>query len=145
MNNEEINKRIDKLSAELAEPKAQVNKPENDEWPKVRGIYYSHTFKHTSEYFFFSGCDIDKYRKSIGNMFRTKEEAEHRVEQLKLIQELREFGGDEGEYFLWATENFKWSWARGYNGLVQFPSREKVIEAIKHFGDHLNILLPKNK
>lgn len=43
------------------------------------------------------GTDVDDFRLSIGNYFKTKEEAEHMVEKLKVIHELQKFAYENNE------------------------------------------------
>ena len=73
--------------------------------------------QYTDKYFFiycdgdvcesvFSGNDIAESRLSIGNMFRTKEEAEFASEKLKVIAELKKYA--EPKEREWDGENQHW-------------------------------------
>lgn len=50
-------------------------------------------------------CDDYRERHSIGNCFRTKEEAEFAVERLKVIAELRRFAEEHDEPILWSSDS----------------------------------------
>lgn len=50
--------------------------------------------------------NADKFRFSIGNYFKTKEEAEHMIEKLKVIHELQKFAYENNEKEIdWNDEN----------------------------------------
>lgn len=86
---------------------------------------------------------IDRYRQSIGNIFRTKEEAEFAVEKLKVEAELRKFSrpfkrdslnvvmcfDTETDELYSETKRFMTQGAFYFEGLVQ------IQEAIKTIGE----------
>lgn len=98
------------------------------------------------------GTDVDDFRLSIGNYFKTKEEAEHMVEKLKVIHELQKFAyennereidwndGTQQEHFIFYDHNndkVDVTW-RGVNQFlpfnIYFAPQEIVIKAIETIG-----------
>ena len=90
------------------------------------------------------GCDIEKDMFEIGNMFRTKEQADFAVEKLKVEAELRKFSKP-FEYGVNCTEfyydhefggvMFCTLAASQTQGAICFESREKAEEAIDTVGE----------
>lgn len=80
-----LQKEIDEAEAEIAKMK------EPEEWPKVGDKYYSIAFDGTVCYSIWNNYDCEADRVSIGNVFRTKEEAKFAVERLKVLAEMRKF------------------------------------------------------
>lgn len=82
-------------------------------------------------------------RKTIGNVFKTKEDAEFMAERLKVIAELKKFGKPferrEDNYYLTYDLDFKI--IRIFNSVatkrrdIYFESAEKVKEVIKTVGE----------
>ncbi len=91
----------------------------------------------------YDGNITDLQRLVIGNMFKTKEEAEFEVERLKVIKELKEFStkferNDENYYLVfWANDNFVGVMLEDEMRLdvLYFESMEKAREAIKAVGE----------
>ena len=90
------------------------------------------------------GLEFEKEQLSIGNVFRTKEQAEFAVEKLKVEAELRKFSTS----FVLYKENWFLSLADTQKdvmplyehrdvtqGAIYFESREKVEEAIDTVGE----------
>ncbi|GAB7231424.1 hypothetical protein [Facklamia hominis] len=89
-------------------------------------------------------CQLDKERLSIGNAFKTREEAEFAVEKLKVLHELEELGrpyrlGAEN-YFITLyrgvelTIGADYSYQSCYFG-VYFDTSEEAQEAIDKIGE----------
>ena len=70
---------------------SKVWKPEKD-----GHYYYYNDTGHIYESCY-DGDSTDKNRLEFGNCFKTKEEAEHRVEKLKVINELKKFALENNE------------------------------------------------
>lgn len=88
---EELNKELDELQAKINEVQKKIEEAKQAEWPK-RGDKYWYMFG-TGEIFDDRWCEVssDKARQSIGNAFKTEEEAEFELERLKVIAELKKF------------------------------------------------------
>ena len=81
----------------------------------------------------------------IGNMFRTKEQAEFEVEKLKVEAELRKYsrpfkeGENENWFILWGTykKEVQIDWSRKLvrQGTIYFESRKKANEAVESVGE----------
>ena len=86
---DELEMKINELSEEIERLKA---KKENEPWKPKDGEWYwfiSHSGgKKTTLWY---GDEVCEIRYELGNVFRTQEEAEFRVEQLKVEAELRKF------------------------------------------------------
>lgn len=87
---------IEEIKAEIAKLQEKVERLEaeaaqNDEWPKVGDAYYSISDTGQIERYLWDGCENDIDTASIGNMFRTEEDAEFAVERLKVLAEMRKF------------------------------------------------------
>ena len=89
------------------------------------------------------GGDYDQGRLSIGNVFKTKEQAEFAVEKLKVEAELRKFSrpfvdGKENNHIKYrpSFDELSVSASFGYQdqGVFYFESREKAEEAIEAVG-----------
>lgn len=90
------------------------------------------------------GSDCDQGRLSIGNVFKTSEEAEFVAEKLKVEAELRKFSKtfEYGKinYFLHLNidgDNFKFNFTNCCppQGAIYFESKEKAEEAVKSVGE----------
>lgn len=93
---------------------------------------------------YLSGDDWDVERLLIGNVFKTKAEAEFAVEKLKVEAELREFGkpfesGDVNYCILGDLEGGRVAvMCRAYlptQGTIYFESAEKAQQAIEEIGE----------
>jgi hypothetical protein len=136
-----------RLQPEPLKPEAyQRWKPDND-------LYYNCVNGHgdLDGSHFDQGSHYDSFQYKIGNCFKTEEEAKlHRDKQL-LTQELKDFaeggewidgGGNWRIYCDTELDKFCTCHAEITRELNQiyFKSSERAIEAIRHFGDRLNIL-----
>lgn len=140
---EELQVEIDNLQKELDELKKQEN---NGMWIPKRG----------ERYWYIDGCGevfytINKFmpkdekRFLVGNVFKTKEEAEFAVEKLKVLAELKVFA--ESKDRKWDGENRHWEigywsdrglvnvdWFTCKSGGIYFESKEKARQAIDAVG-----------
>lgn len=90
--------RIEELEKELAELKCKVK--EGPKFPQDGEDYWLISGEGCVTYTMFTDNHVDLGRKEVGNVFRTKEQAEFAVEKLKVEAELQKFGRPfkEGEY-----------------------------------------------
>lgn len=77
---------------EVVEEKKKYWKPKESERYYFIDAYQEGIGNDTND-----GTDVDDFRLSIGNYFKTKEEAEHMVEKLKVIHELQKFAYENNE------------------------------------------------
>ena len=88
------------------------------------------------------GLDFEKYRLAVGNIFKTKKQAEFAVEKLKVEAELRKYSRP----FLWGTENtailfdgddfkFDTRLAHVFQGTIYFETENKAKQAIESVGE----------
>lgn len=63
----------------------------SNEMPNFGDYYYGITEYGAVDDFMWDGCNVDKYRFRTNNVFKTKEEAEFRLEQIKAYNELVNF------------------------------------------------------
>ena len=113
---EELENKMKELASELEQLKAEK---ENEAWKPKDGEWYwfisqSGGQKETLWY----DDEVGEIRYKLGNVFKTKEEAEFRAEQLKVEAELRRF-----------SIPFKEC------GNVYFPSKEIAQKAIDTVGE----------
>ena len=90
------------------------------------------------------GCDYEQGRLSIGNVFKTKEQAEFVVEKLKVEAELREYSRPfvDGEWnnhikYSQSFDELSISTSLVYQtqGVIYFEGGEKARQAIKSVGE----------
>lgn len=88
---ERINELQDRIYELTGKPKLQ---PPHPRWmPEIDGIYYYIYSKEAhNTYWGDTTYNIGNY--SVGNVFKTKEEAEFAVERLKALAEMREWAGN---------------------------------------------------
>lgn len=67
------------------------------------------------------GTDVDDFILSIGNYFKTKEEAEHMVEKLKVIHELQKFAYENNE------KEIDWNDAKQYKQFLIYDIEDKKV------------------
>lgn len=65
---------------------------EGKEWPQIDDGYFYITWAGEVRIDSWVGCDIERHSLEIGNVFRTREEAEKAVEKLKAWQRLKDKG-----------------------------------------------------
>lgn len=132
---------------EVVEEKKKYWKPKESERYYFIDAYQEGIGNDTND-----GTDVDDFRLSIGNYFKTKEEAEHMVEKLKVIHELQKFAyennereidwndGTQQEHFIFYNHNndkVDVTW-RGVNQFlpfnIYFAPQEIVLKAIETIG-----------
>lgn len=133
---EDIKKRIEKLE--------HVEVEEDEVWkPKHRENYwYIDSFGevHVDRWLFFGG---DEFRYSVGNVFKTKEEAEFKAERLEVLAELKKFSckfrKGELNYYIFLdcnTNELEIFVSDVYISLnVYFESEDRAREAVKSVGE----------
>jgi len=84
---EELEARLAAMRAELEKLKAE--KATDAEWPKEGDIYFSIATLGDIVKYCWGGDDGDTALASIGNIFRTKQEAEAELEARKVVAEFR--------------------------------------------------------
>ena len=131
---------INSLKQRITELEGQVE--QEKEFPQVEDDYWYVNGDAETMLAVWYGDDYDKGRVSIGNMFKTKYQAEFAVEKLKIEAELRKFSRP----FMWGGEN--WILSMGTNkdiflvyeddemnqGAVYFEDEYKAVEAIETVG-----------
>lgn len=136
MNLQEELKALKERIAELEE-----RTKEEQEFPQVEDVYW-YVDGDTEARGTWCGEDYEQGRLSIGNVFKTKGQAEFAVEKLKVEAELRKFSRP----FMWGGEN--WILSMGTNkdiflvyeddemnqGAVYFEDEYKALEAIEAVG-----------
>lgn len=134
-----------KLVEKANKPKSKVWKPENNEL-----YYYSYNDAICNDYW--NGVGIDNSRYSIGNVFKTKEEAENAVERLKIRAELQRFADEHNDKPIdweddkqekWHIRFSHWNKTVDYEYVVKvrdcfqiyFSSEEIVAAAVQAVGE----------
>lgn len=88
---EDIKKRIEKLE--------QVEVEEDEVWkPEINENYYVVSGNGTIKKAKWIPCGLDVFMFDIGNVFKTKEEAEFEAERLNVYRKLRQFALKSGRY-----------------------------------------------
>ena len=124
---------------ELIEKSTQVWEP-----PYAGKYYYISTAGNTAHDTF--DKSVDKCRLSFGNCFKTREEAEHMAEKIKIINKLRElsnikFSENKGKYFIYYNfrENrvlcTETNYTKSIPFEVCFKTREDCQKAIDTIGE----------
>lgn len=102
MNKQEIKDKMKELEEQLSKLKEKFDSIESKEFsPKYYDSYYTVIGTGETSYSIWTddGTDIGRY--SIGNCFRTQEEAEFAAEKLKVIAELKRFANLHNEPLDW--------------------------------------------
>lgn len=107
--------------AELLKLVEKANKPKSKVWkPENREEYYFIWGRGITDGVW-SGYDIDENRYSIGNCFKTEEEAQNAVERLKIRAELQRFADEHNEPIDWKNRNTaKW--------YIRFNYDDEIVE-----------------
>lgn len=93
-----IQQEIKDLREKLERLEKEGAAKEKSEWPKDGDTYYFVNSDTTTIRDTWTNHDVDYNRKSIGNIFKTEEEAKAEIEARKVVAELR------------ATEGRMWQW-----------------------------------
>lgn len=99
-------------------------KEEEKKWPQEGDRYYCIESAGNIEDYFYEGSPIDDEICRIGNIFRTEEEAEFKLEQLKVLHELEELADDDQP---WDKNNSH------YNIAYEYEDNNIRIESWKHY------------
>lgn len=134
--------RIEELEKEIAELKSKVKEgPKFPEYGDIywcideEGIIYTNTFE---------GIQADRNILEIGNVFRTKEQAEFAVEKLKVEAELRNLSDswdlEKTQYtfsFNWEVEEFEIEYPdyNQYPDSYYFDSVDSLEQALETVGE----------
>lgn len=142
MNIQEI---IEALETEFNEKikalKAEVQR--EDEFPQDGEDYWLIRDSCVT-YTMFTDNHVDQGRKEIGNIFKTREQAEFAVEKLKVEAELRKysspFKGNNKNYCIELCSPYERVTLYSYEqfriqGVIYFESREKAQQAIESVGE----------
>lgn len=86
------------ISNTLAEDWEVVEEPKIKDWEPKKGDKYYYIY-HTGVIFYYgyNEDNMDKAIISMGNYFKTEEDAQHMVEKLKVIRELQKFAHENNE------------------------------------------------
>ena len=101
---------------EVVEEKKKYWKPKESERYYFIDAYQEGIGNDTND-----GTDVDDFRLSIGNYFKTKEEAEHMVEKLKVIHELQKFAYENNE------KEIDWNDAKQYKQFLIYDIEYKKV------------------
>lgn len=129
-----------------------VEEPKSKVWkPSLGDLYYYINSNGDIKLSYYNTRSIDK--RCIGNFFKTDEEAEHMVEKLKIIKELRDFAlehnDEEIDWYDKEQDKFEISYEDSNDGVkpayniyyrsqafnIYFTSLEIAKEAIKTVGE----------
>lgn len=133
--------RIEELEKELAELKCKVE--EGPKFPEYGDTYWCIDAEGIVYVNDFEGIQADRNILEIGNVFKTKEEAEFAVDKLKVEAELRKFsrpfkrGGFNHYIFIDTDGNHLEVNSLIYGqpqGTIYFESKEKAKQAIESVG-----------
>lgn len=150
----EIEKTIAEMEAEIAELKEKLEEAKNindinpdvfiPKYDEDYWLIYSDGEKSFKQW---EDTSQDKDRLTLGNVFRTKEEAEFEVERLKVIHELKMYAeprdmkwDGKNDYYLitysLGTDTIDIYCHRWFKyDAIYFSSRERALEAIKSVGE----------
>ena len=135
------------VDADIVEAE-NVKEPEEKEWPQdVDDYYYIHSDGSISRSVFYLNDSFCKNTLSIGNCFRTREEAEFEAERLKVIAEMKKFAEPEDKK--WDGHNKHWCFLYDCNSVfiqvickitfkhdgIYFESEEKARECVEAVGE----------
>lgn len=120
--------------------------------PSLGDLYYYINSNGDIKFSYYNTRSIDKRRIcNIGNYFKTDEEADHMVEKLKVIKELRDFALEHNDEEIDWVDNEQDKWEISYKDSnvepicnnyyraqafnIYFASKEIAQEAIKKIGE----------
>lgn len=149
-----IEDKIKALETQLEELKAEWEKQStSEEWPKVEDYFYCiNENGHLQEYTF-NDDTFDNGCKSLGNIFRTEEEAQAEIEARKVVAELRMtdgrvdvytergsdfYGFDIHESFMEISEEcfdffLAWDSYEAVKKAIEKVGEDRILAATKHF------------
>jgi len=132
----------------LEEIENTLEEPEEKEWPQDDCVYYfiDSNGEIRDDWFYLEDAPCES-RLSIGNCFKTKEEAEFEVERLKVIAEMKNFAEPEDRkwnncnkhwyfYYAFANNTFRYSvYVESKSDDIHFESKEKAEKCVKTVGE----------
>ena len=133
---------INSLKQRISELEKQAK--QEQEFPQYGNTYWCINSYGGVSKEIWDGCDIEKDMFEIGNMFRTKEQADFAVEKLKVEAELRKFskpfkvGKSNTEFYYWHESRrimFNHFKTCQMQGSIYFESEEKAQQAIETVGE----------
>lgn len=120
-----------------------------DKVPDFGEEYYYIDINGVVDWDNWEGSDLEKEMLAFGNIYKTKEEAQFKLEQIKVLHELEELADDDQEwngdnshlhyYLEWSynTNNIVTDWNNCYRkGVFYFKSEESAEAAIKQIGEY---------
>lgn len=141
-----IQERIEALETEFNE-KIKALKAEaqqRDEFPQEGDLYWIIEDSTEVSRYAWEGDDFDNQHLPVGNVFKTKDQAEFAVEKLKVEAELRKFSVpfepmvDNFYMVLDSSDGVIGFWSMVYSkaqGAIYFESKKTAIEAIQSVGE----------
>lgn len=118
--------------------------------PKKGENYYYIMSSGATHDQYFTSISADNFRILTNNYFKTREEAEFRIEQIKVYNELKNFADENNEEIDWSefsstkyfiylscsdkTLSVSGNYSVRYQGPIYFSSRELAEQAIKKVG-----------
>lgn len=138
--------------AELLKLVEKANKPKSKVWKPEEGEEYYSFWADGGYDYSWNNDFFDKGNYSIGNVFKTKEEAENAAERLKIRAELQRYADEHNDKPIdWKdTNQKKWRICFDYNGRkigysfsywtkdcfqIYFSSEEIAIAAVQSVGE----------
>ena len=160
MNKEEILQEINKMKENITNLEKQVElyskqEKENKVWiPKIKEKYWAINNDGAISQFDWVDDNVDNFKKSIGWVFKTEEEAERKLFELQLENKLKEFAINNNEkeidwnnadnkYYIYYDYIDKYlqisirNYAKPFDSNVYFSSEEVANKAIETFKDDL--------
>lgn len=161
MNKEEILQEINKMKENIANLEKQVElyekqEKENKVWiPKIKEKYWTiNNDGFISQFTWVDDDDVDNFRRSIGWVFKTEEEAERKLFELQLHRKLELFAlknnekeidwnNTDNKYYIYYDYIDKYlqisirNYIKPFDSNVYFSSKEVANKAIETFKDDL--------
>ncbi|MFW3364519.1 hypothetical protein ACN2AU_08120 [Aerococcus viridans] len=142
MNLQEEMLRIKNEMIDEFDKRVEALKEEEQEFPQDGDVYWYINPLGFAFHDEWSGFITEVHKIEIGNVFKTKEQADFAVEKLKVEAELRKFS----RTFMWGTENtamlfdgdnikFDTRLSHVFQGAIYFESENKAKEAIEAVGE----------
>ncbi len=149
MNKEQFEKELDEKLASLKEEMMQKFEEEREnEFPKYGDRYYYLTTRGNIENAMWSEDEFDRGALAMGNLFKTKEEAEFERERRKVITKLKKYAEPKDRKWDGEINHYYITWDYDINMIyyccfntalkgadIYFESEEKAKKAIKAVGE----------
>ena len=158
MNKKDALQRLDAIEKEQQELRKIIetpDKPTHNREPKIDEVYYYNNGDGEVYRVVWGDDAFDKASLAVGNVYRTRKEAEREVKRRKVITKLWDLSEgfvpswsdqDRKYYIYYDHDDIRWdaSWCRFNQGSFNVPyfdTEEAAQHAIDTLGDELNILL----